>query len=145
MLDESWLINDDGSPVETVLITAGASAPEDLVAELCRTLVSRYGATIELADIYEEDVEFGLPGTLKKAMRGKGIDPSDRRIRVHAPVVTEELYGAVPLTVSAAEQHPGAHKQLAHAFHVTSPSVLWSPRKSRPSGDRLSMRSLMRR
>ncbi len=95
MLDDSWL---DG--INTILITAGASAPEDLVAELCRTLVTRHNATIELADVFEEDTEFGLPGTLKKAMRSKGIDPADRRIRVHAPDVTEDLYGAVPLTVS---------------------------------------------
>jgi 4-hydroxy-3-methylbut-2-enyl diphosphate reductase len=100
-LDESWLRNPDGSMIDAVLITAGASAPEDLVADLCKTLVERFGAQIEVADVFEEDVEFGLPGTLKKAMRGKGIDPADRRIRVHAPEITAELYGAVPLTVSA--------------------------------------------
>jgi hypothetical protein len=33
-------------------------------------------------------------------MRGKGIDPADRQIRVHAPVITAALYGAVPLTIS---------------------------------------------
>ena len=105
MFDESWLIKPDGSAVETILVTAGASAPEDLVSELCRALVSRYEATIELAEVVEEDAEFGLPGTLKKAMRDKGIDPADRRIRVRAPDVTEELYGAVPLTVSVATPH----------------------------------------
>ena len=101
MLDESWFADKNGKTVETVLLSAGASAPEDLVAGVCRALVEGFGATLEVADVFEEDIEFGLPGTLKKAMRGKGIDPADRRIRVHAPVITPEVYGAVPLTVSA--------------------------------------------
>lgn len=96
MLDHAWF---EGA--ESVLLTAGASAPEDLVAGVCRALVERFGATIETADIFEEDVEFGLPGTLKQAMRARGIDPAERRIRVHAPKITAEAYGAVPLTVSA--------------------------------------------
>ncbi len=95
-LDGAWF---DG--VDSVLVTAGASAPEDLVAGICRTLVERYGATIEQRDVFDERVEFGLPMTLKREMKGKGIDPESRRVRVEAPVITEELYGAVPLTVSA--------------------------------------------
>jgi len=104
MLDESWFVKPDGTRVETVLLSAGASAPEDLVADLCRTLVEKFGATLEVADVFAEDTEFGLPGTLKQAMRGKGIDPADRRIRVHAPEITEALYGAVPLTASATSE-----------------------------------------
>lgn len=95
MLDDSWF---DG--VRRVLITAGASAPEDLVAGVCRALVERFDATIETADVSSEDIEFGLPGTLKQAMRSKGIDPAERRIRVQSPEITAEAYGTVPLTVS---------------------------------------------
>lgn len=95
-LDGSWF-----EGVESVLVTAGASAPEDLVAGICRTLVERFGATIEQRDVFEESVEFGLPVTLKREMKDRGIDPESRRVRVEAPVITEELYGAVPLTVSA--------------------------------------------
>ena len=84
----------------TVLVTAGASAPEDLVAELCRTLISRYGGTIEQRDVFNEDVEFGLPATLKRLMRDRGVDPEGRRIRVGNYDLTEESYGAVPLTVA---------------------------------------------
>ncbi|MEM0984097.1 MAG: 4-hydroxy-3-methylbut-2-enyl diphosphate reductase [Planctomycetota bacterium] len=84
---------------ETVLITAGASAPEDLVAGLCRKLAEDYDATLEIADVFEESVEFGIPVSLKKAMKAEGIDPGDRRIRVEPPVITAEGYGAVPLTV----------------------------------------------
>ena len=86
---------------ETVLVTAGASAPEDLVAELCRTLLERFGGTIEVRDIFEEDTEFNIPTTLKKMMRERGVDPEDRRIRVSKPTITGDLYGAVPLTVGA--------------------------------------------
>ena len=84
-----------------VLLTAGASAPEDLVAEICRTLLAQYGGQIEQRDIVNEDTEFGLPATLKRLMREKGIDPEGRKIRVGNWSITEEAYGAVPLTVSA--------------------------------------------
>jgi 4-hydroxy-3-methylbut-2-en-1-yl diphosphate reductase len=86
---------------ETILLTAGASAPEDLVAEICRTLITRYGGTIEQRDIFNEDVEFALPAALKRLMRDQGLDPADRMIRVRTPEIREDLYGAVPLTVSA--------------------------------------------
>jgi 4-hydroxy-3-methylbut-2-enyl diphosphate reductase len=88
-----------GAGVAAVLITAGASAPEDLVAGVCRELAGRYGATIETRDIFDEDMEFALPGNLRRMMKDRGIADADRRIRVHKPVVTEELYGAVPLTI----------------------------------------------
>ena len=76
-LDPSWF---DG--VETVLITAGASAPEDLVRDLILQIVQDYGGEVEQRDVYNEAVEFGLPGTLKKLMRARGIDPGSRRIRM---------------------------------------------------------------
>lgn len=104
-LREEWLrkkgIGDRGEGTEvTVLLTAGASAPEDLVAEICRTLLDKHGGTIEQREVFEEDIEFALPVTLKRLMREKGIEPDPRGIRVGAPVITQELYGAVPLTVN---------------------------------------------
>jgi len=86
---------------ETVLVTAGASAPEDLVAELCRTLIDRYGGTIEVRDIFNEDEEFNLPATLKRLMRERGVDPEVKRIRVGHYEITSERYGATPLTIGA--------------------------------------------
>ncbi len=74
-LDDSWF-----EGVERVLITAGASAPEDLVQDLIADLIERYGGEVEQHDIHRETVEFGLPGTLKSFMRDRGIDPSGRRI-----------------------------------------------------------------
>jgi hypothetical protein len=46
-------------------------------------------------------VEFNAPAGLRKVMSEKGIDPESRRFRVVSPVITQDLYGAVPLTVSA--------------------------------------------
>jgi len=83
-----------------VMLTAGASAPEDLVAQICRTLLERYGGELEQRDIVPEDVEFGLPVTLKRLMREKGIDPEGRKIRVGNWQITKDQYGAVPLTIS---------------------------------------------
>lgn len=66
--------------VETVLVTAGASAPEDLVHDLIESLVRDHGAHVEQHDVCHEEVEFGLPGTLKSMMRQRGVDPAGRRI-----------------------------------------------------------------
>ncbi|MEM1185418.1 MAG: 4-hydroxy-3-methylbut-2-enyl diphosphate reductase [Planctomycetota bacterium] len=100
-LQDRWLPDADAPNGGSILITAGASAPEDLVAHLVRTLVEQRGAELCVADVFEESVEFGLPISLKKAMKAEGIDPGDRRISVSAPEITEAVYGAapVPLTV----------------------------------------------
>ncbi|MHC4990035.1 MAG: 4-hydroxy-3-methylbut-2-enyl diphosphate reductase [Planctomycetota bacterium] len=63
-----------------VLVTAGASAPEDLVQDLVLHLIEAYGGEVEQHDIFHEHIEFGLPGTLKQFMRDRGIDPAGRRI-----------------------------------------------------------------
>jgi 4-hydroxy-3-methylbut-2-enyl diphosphate reductase len=101
-LSDDWFAHTPGHGRDaTVLLTAGASAPEDLVATICRTLLERYGGQIEQRDIVQEDTEFALPATLKRLMREKGIDPEGRKIRVGNWQITQEAYGAVPLTVSA--------------------------------------------
>jgi hypothetical protein len=74
-LESHWF---DG--VEHVLITAGASAPEDLVRDLVLHLIDRYGGEVEQHDIFHESIEFGLPATLKRFMRHNGIDADGRRI-----------------------------------------------------------------
>jgi 4-hydroxy-3-methylbut-2-enyl diphosphate reductase len=50
---------------ETVLITAGASAPEEMVQECVNHLVQRFGATVESRTIREEHVSFPLPRELR--------------------------------------------------------------------------------
>jgi 4-hydroxy-3-methylbut-2-enyl diphosphate reductase len=59
-LRPEWL---DG--VELVLITAGASAPEDVVQECVAYLERHYGATVESRTVREEHVNFPLPRELR--------------------------------------------------------------------------------
>lgn len=95
-LEDAWFANAE----QTVLVTAGASAPEHLVADLCKHLLDRYGGAIELRDVVDEDTEFAIPATLKRLMREKGVDPGTRRIRVQTPVVTADRYGAAPIKLT---------------------------------------------
>lgn len=53
-------------PNDTVLITAGASAPEQVVQECIRYLQERFGATLESRAIRNEDVYFPLPKELRQ-------------------------------------------------------------------------------
>ena len=104
LLDDAGELRDEWFPSGgdcTVLLTAGASAPEDLVAGICRELLRRYCGTIETRDVFDEDVEFALPAALRRVMKDRGLDPGDRGVHIGKPVVTDELYGAVPLSVSA--------------------------------------------
>lgn len=78
--DKSELREEWFTGVQSLLITAGASAPEHLVKDIILHLIERYGGEVEQRDIYHESVEFGLPGTLKKFMRSQGVDPTGRRI-----------------------------------------------------------------
>jgi 4-hydroxy-3-methylbut-2-en-1-yl diphosphate reductase len=50
---------------ETVLVTAGASAPEDVVEACVAFLTERYGATVENRVVREEHVNFPLPRELR--------------------------------------------------------------------------------
>jgi 4-hydroxy-3-methylbut-2-enyl diphosphate reductase len=50
---------------ETVLVTAGASAPEEVVEECVRELQARYGASVEARTVREEHVNFPLPRELR--------------------------------------------------------------------------------
>jgi 4-hydroxy-3-methylbut-2-enyl diphosphate reductase len=51
--------------VETVLITAGASAPEVVVQECVEYLRSRFGADVDEITIRQEDVHFQVPRELR--------------------------------------------------------------------------------
>jgi len=51
--------------VQTVLITAGASAPEDVVQDAIAYLEQRFGARVESRTIREEHVRFPLPRELR--------------------------------------------------------------------------------
>jgi 4-hydroxy-3-methylbut-2-en-1-yl diphosphate reductase len=59
-LKPEWLAG-----VRTVLITAGASAPEDVVQECVAYLQRHYGAAVESRTVREEHVNFPLPKELR--------------------------------------------------------------------------------
>lgn len=59
-IDLTWFTGD-----ETVLVTAGASAPESVVEECVEFLRERFGATVEARAIRREDVYFPLPKELR--------------------------------------------------------------------------------
>jgi 4-hydroxy-3-methylbut-2-enyl diphosphate reductase len=55
---------------ETVLITAGASAPEETVQDCVERLKADYGATVESRTVREEHVNFPLPRELRLITAG---------------------------------------------------------------------------
>ena len=59
-IDRAWF---DG--VQTVLVTAGASAPETVVEECVDWIQAQYNATVETAITREENVQFPLPKPLR--------------------------------------------------------------------------------
>jgi 4-hydroxy-3-methylbut-2-enyl diphosphate reductase len=66
LIDEAREIEDAWfEKVDTVLITAGASAPEDVVQECLRYLQDLFGAEIESRTVREEHVSFPLPRELR--------------------------------------------------------------------------------
>ena len=60
-LEEGWL---DG--VNSLLLTAGASAPEILVKQLLHSFQETFDITIENRDVTKENVHFSLPQKLKR-------------------------------------------------------------------------------
>jgi 4-hydroxy-3-methylbut-2-enyl diphosphate reductase len=59
-IDDAWFRG-----TETVLVTAGASAPEEVVQECVEYLKQRYGAVVESRTVREEHVSFPLPRELR--------------------------------------------------------------------------------
>lgn len=55
-LQPSWFAG-----VDTVMVTAGASAPDHLIENLLGRLIKEYGGTVETRTLVDEDVAFALP------------------------------------------------------------------------------------
>lgn len=109
LLDDASELQDEWLPKKSessVLITAGASAPEDLVAAICRDLLERFGGTIEQWDIVDESIEFALPVALRRIMKAEGVEIGSGVVTVESGMSSGEHYGAVPLTVSARSNPP---------------------------------------
>ena len=54
--------------VRAVGVTAGASAPEELVTEVIDAFKARYAVTVELVETAQEHVEFKVPRVLREAV-----------------------------------------------------------------------------
>lgn len=66
LIDRVSELRDDWfRPTDTVLLTAGASAPEEHVQDCANQLIDRFGATVEHRSIREEHVSFPLPRELR--------------------------------------------------------------------------------
>lgn len=66
LIDTARDIRDDWfRPDDVVLVTAGASAPEENVQEVIEQLRNRFGATVETRTVREEYVNFPLPKELR--------------------------------------------------------------------------------
>ena len=72
-LEDDWFRDDAGGVVGTVLITAGASAPERVVAGVVDALKARYGATVSEETLRTEHVRFPLPKELRPETPGKTV------------------------------------------------------------------------
>jgi 4-hydroxy-3-methylbut-2-enyl diphosphate reductase len=66
LIDRAGEINEEWFKAsDTILITAGASAPEEVVQECVEYLQRRFGATTESRTVREEHVNFPLPRELR--------------------------------------------------------------------------------
>lgn len=59
--DEHGLKSEWFAGVETVLVTAGASAPDHLIENLVGRLIKDFGGTVETRTLVDEDIVFALP------------------------------------------------------------------------------------
>ena len=64
-IQESWF-----QGVASVLVTAGASAPESVVQQCLDFLSERFAATVEVRTIRKEEVHFALPRELRHVVAG---------------------------------------------------------------------------
>ena len=66
--------------VNTVAVTAGASAPENLVQELIQSLQAQGYGALEEVEIKEEDVRFNLPSELSRTVRLETVQTTSARV-----------------------------------------------------------------
>jgi 4-hydroxy-3-methylbut-2-enyl diphosphate reductase len=70
--DASELTADTFANARTVLVTAGASAPELVVRETVEWLVANFGAEVEERRLKQEDQAFQLPAELRRLTAAAG-------------------------------------------------------------------------
>ncbi len=109
LIDDAGEIRDQWlEGVETLLLTAGASAPEDLVREVILHLLEARGGRIEQHEIHRENVEFAIPASLRRLMNARGTPLEGDRITldmagaIDAWLTDRDIeHETVSLTVSA--------------------------------------------
>lgn len=67
-LDDAWFAG-----VDAVLLTAGASAPEYLVAQILEELEERHAGMVEQCEVVEEDMFFSAPESLRTFLAERGV------------------------------------------------------------------------
>jgi 4-hydroxy-3-methylbut-2-en-1-yl diphosphate reductase len=70
-IDSAWMTG-----VDSVLVTAGASAPEDVVQEVLEYLRTKHQAEIIEETVREEDVHFPLPKSLRELVPVEALSSS---------------------------------------------------------------------
>lgn len=68
------LLLENFSAEQTILITAGASAPESVVEATIRWLDEQFGVEVELGTVREEKVQFPLPLPLRQLVKSRGAN-----------------------------------------------------------------------
>lgn len=71
-IDSIWMNN-----VQSVLVTAGASAPEDVVQEVLEYLRTSFSAEIVEETVRSEDVHFPLPKSLREIVPAEALTTGD--------------------------------------------------------------------
>ena len=103
--------------IKTVAVTAGASAPENLVQELIQSLETQFGFDfMEEMELKEEDVRFHLPSDLER---------SALQVNHHRPRMTPQLQVADSLlagTSKAVERHA----VISFCGRSTNPVTGWA-------------------
>ncbi|MDP7006023.1 MAG: 4-hydroxy-3-methylbut-2-enyl diphosphate reductase [Phycisphaerales bacterium] len=74
-LDPSWLTN-----VNSILITAGASAPEHLVLELIEHLTTHYGGKLEGESTFDEGMTFSMPISLTSFLNVRDVTSKGKNL-----------------------------------------------------------------
>ena len=92
---------------ESVLVTAGASAPEDLVQQVISHFVTLYKADIEVIDAPGEGMKFPLPRSMRKIMKENDAEIPRGGISVDADGKTRDwmTQSQIPFISITAEGH----------------------------------------
>ena len=74
LIDDTKSINQEWfNNINSVLVTAGASAPEHLVKEVVAYLITNHGGTLNDNSIVDEGMSFSMPASFKRFIESRNI------------------------------------------------------------------------